>query len=46
VRELAGHRDIKTTERYTRVFDADKRQHVATLSLGKEGMIPTGTEPK
>lgn len=34
VRELAGHRDIKTTERYTRVFDADKREHVRQLSFG------------
>ena len=39
VRELAGHRDIKTTERYTRVFDADKREHVRQLSFG-------GTPPK
>jgi site-specific recombinase XerD len=46
VRDLAGHRDIKTTERYTRVFDADKRQHVAMLSLGKEGMMATGIEPR
>lgn len=34
VRELAGHRDIKTTERYTRVFDADKREHVRQLHFG------------
>lgn len=39
VRELAGHRDIKTTERYTRVFDADKREHVRQLSFG--GKPPT-----
>lgn len=42
VRDLAGHRDIKTTERYSRVFDADRRQHVATLSLG---MRSTGSAP-
>jgi site-specific recombinase XerD len=33
VRDLAGHRDIKTTERYTRVFDADKRQYARTLAF-------------
>jgi site-specific recombinase XerD len=33
VSELAGHRDIKTTERYTRVFDADKRQYARTLAF-------------
>jgi len=33
VRELAGHRDLKTTERYARVFEEDKRNAVARLSL-------------
>jgi len=42
VRDLAGHRDIKTTERYTRVFDADKRAHVASLSLAPSALHPSG----
>jgi integrase len=33
VRDLAGHRDIKTTERYTRVFDADKRRYASSLGF-------------
>jgi len=33
VRDLAGHRDIKTTERYTRVFDADKRRYAGQLAF-------------
>jgi integrase/recombinase XerD len=33
VKELAGHRDLKTTERYTRVFDEDKQRAVAVLSF-------------
>jgi integrase len=33
VRDLAGHRDIKTTERYLRTFDADKRAYMERLTF-------------
>ncbi len=33
VRELAGHADITTTARYTRVFEEDKREHIARLAF-------------
>ncbi len=33
IRELAGHRDMKTTERYMRLFEEDKLRAVATLSF-------------
>lgn len=33
IRELAGHRDMKTTERYMRLFEEDKLRAVETLSF-------------
>jgi len=33
IRELAGHRDIKTTERYMRLFEEDKLRAVSLLSF-------------
>jgi len=33
IRELAGHRDLKTTERYMRLFEEDKLRAVETLSF-------------
>lgn len=33
IRELAGHRDLKTTQRYTRLFADDMRQAVGELSF-------------
>jgi site-specific recombinase XerD len=33
VRELAGHRDLKTTQRYLRVFDEEKLRYVSRLAL-------------
>ena len=36
VRELAGHRDIATTARYTRVFEEDKLRAVAAVSFTRD----------
>jgi len=33
IRELAGHRDLSTTQRYTRLFEEDKVNAVAALSF-------------
>lgn len=33
VRDLAGHRDLKTTERYLRTFDPDKREYLGRLNF-------------
>jgi integrase/recombinase XerC len=41
IRELAGHRDLSTTQRYTRVFDEDKLHAVAALSFER----PTDPHP-
>lgn len=41
IRELAGHRDLSTTQRYTRLFEEDKLNAVETLSFER----PTGPHP-
>ncbi|MFA6954292.1 MAG: tyrosine-type recombinase/integrase [Thermoanaerobaculia bacterium] len=46
VRDLAGHRDIKTTERYSRVFDEDKRRHVASLTFAPQPTPPPEPTPR
>lgn len=40
IRQLAGHRDLKTTQRYTRIFADDMRRAVGRLSFRSAG-VPT-----
>lgn len=46
IRELAGHADLKTTQRYTRVFAEDMRDAVNALSFRRPAAPLTAPHPE